>query len=55
MGETTATAASAVAQIFEMVSSGLTTMSANPLVMAAFAIPLTGSIIVLVRKLFKRV
>lgn len=49
------TAAQAVADIFSMISAGLTTMSSNALVMAAFAIPLTGSIMVLVRKLFKRV
>lgn len=44
----------AVGDILTTVMSAVTTVTANPLVAAAVAVPLTGSIIVLVRKLFKR-
>lgn len=44
----------AVGDILTTVMSAVTTISANPLVAAAIAVPLTGSVIILVRKLFKR-
>lgn len=48
------TAISAVGDLLTTAMSAVTTITANPLVAAAIAVPLTGSIIVLVRKLFKR-
>lgn len=44
----------AVSDLLTTAMTAVTTITANPLIAAAIAVPLTGSIIVLVRKLFKR-
>lgn len=54
MMEGAATGLSAVSDLLTTVMNAVTTVSANPLVAAAIAVPLTGSVIILVRKLFKR-
>ena len=45
----------AVNDILTAVMGAVTTLTANPLIAAAIAVPLTGSVVVLMRKLFKRV
>lgn len=44
----------AVNDILTTAMTAVTTLTANPLIAAAVAIPLTTSVVILVRRLFKR-
>lgn len=46
--------ATAIADTLSTVMSSITTISANPLVLTAFAVPVTGAVIGLCKRLFKR-
>lgn len=48
------TAASAVSDVVSMVMSTITSITANPLVAAAVALPITGGVIGLAKRIFKR-
>lgn len=49
-----ATASSAVADVVSMVMSTITSITANPLVAAAVALPITGGVIGLAKRIFRR-
>ena len=53
-GEGTATAASLVTTVTDMAGTMLTTMADNPLLGVFIAVPIAGSVIVLVGKLMRR-
>lgn len=48
------TASSAVADVVTMVMSTITSITANPLVAAAVALPITGGVIGLAKRIFRR-
>ena len=44
----------AIANVLTSVTTAVESLAANPLILTAFAIPVTGSIVILCRKLFKK-
>lgn len=44
----------AISNVLTSVTTAVETLASNPLILTAFAIPVTGAIVVLCRKLFKK-